>query len=516
MGAADILFEALESEATRNAIVNQGIRIFKSTSDQANKNEDGGIIGWVWESGKQLVSIVGEAIKLISFSLSSLWGLITSTIQYIWNFDWNMTDETIDGQIKASFASVAGMLGGTLGNTFGYLACGVLPGAVIFAFNEPLGSHLLKNVSEELAEELIGNLSNLIRYTFTSGVQALLLWSFKNVRKWIKSNQKLVKKIFGDKAALLVRAWGEKGNQPWSFALATETLIESIPNQAVRNFVEEFLEEAWEGCVEAGYVLAHSADTYIAEQKQIKKNALGKEKIVQIKPNRTVDEEVIVLAGSQELLKPAIVQTIANYQLINNRDIGTVYAADEDKIARRRSTHPQVVLHFKQSKKEQTGKNQLKGRISFRIMSKTPEQMTNEYLRQMAQKVKAKFAHPSFQWHKGKILVSYTDWDNGYQLELLVNNQNEGRRIIEQILDIQNHNPDWTLMNISSNAEPEIRYSSKPRKKIILETITTQPALRQPGKVAFTYAEMNIPGYGHPITLVDTTGKRKNPVVSNT
>lgn len=514
MGAADILLEALESESTRNAIVNQGIRIFKSTSDQATKNDDGGIIGWLWEGGKQLVSIVGDAIKLISFSLSTIWGLITSTVQYIWNFDWNMTDEAIDGQIKASFASISSMLGGTLGNTFGYLACGVLPGAIVFAFNEPLGSHLLQNVSEELAEELIGNLSNLIRYTFTSGVQALLLWSFKNVRKWIKSNQKFVKKIFGDKAAKIVQAWGEKGSQPWSFALATENAIEAIPNESVRNFVEEFLEEAWEGCVEAGYVLCNAADSYIAEQKQIKREVLGKEKIVEIKPNRTIDEETIILAGSAEMLKPVIVETLANHQLIANRDIGTVYNYDPDRSAPKRATKPHVVLEFLQSKKEKTGNRLLTGRISFRLMNKTAQTLTVEEVKHIGERIKAKFGHPQYLWNKGKILVTYTDWDKGYQLELLVPDENEGRKIIEQVLDIQGHSPDWENMNINKPAEPLAKYPNKAEKEIILGKTIEMPQRRGVGRVLFQYAYIKLDGVP-PINLFDLTGRRSKPVVPN-
>lgn len=123
--------------------------------------------------------LVANVGKFISFSLTGLWSLFVSTSQFIWNFNWNMTDTEIDQQIQQRWNALSGMLGGTLGNSAGYLACGILPGATIFAFNEPLGAYVLKNVGEEMAEEFMSNLAGLVRYCFMSGVQSLILWGFK-------------------------------------------------------------------------------------------------------------------------------------------------------------------------------------------------------------------------------------------------------------------------------------------------------------------------------------------------
>jgi hypothetical protein len=159
------------------------------------------------------------------------------------------------------------MLGGAVGNFIGYLGCGVLPAATIFAFNEPLGAYIMANVREELAEELLGNLSSLVRYTFISTTETLILSSFKNARKFIKSNSKFAEQVLGSRGEQLINAWGTEGSRPWSFALAVQASVEAIPNTFVRNFVEEFLEESWEGCVEAGYVVANSIDSYMAAEK---------------------------------------------------------------------------------------------------------------------------------------------------------------------------------------------------------------------------------------------------------
>jgi hypothetical protein len=186
MGLADIVLETLESQQVRRAVGEDGIRIFNTSSEQQQNDDEGGIVGWLWNGATRFIGLIGsEAFKLIGFTLTGLWGLFVSTAQFIYNFNWNITDKEIDTQIATRWSALSGMFGGALGNLVGYLGCGVLPGAVIFTFNEPLGVHVLENVTEELAEEFLANVANITRYAFQSGVQSLLLWSFKNTRNSI-------------------------------------------------------------------------------------------------------------------------------------------------------------------------------------------------------------------------------------------------------------------------------------------------------------------------------------------
>jgi hypothetical protein len=349
MGLADIVVESLESTQIRQKIGNAGTRIFKADAESKQSSDDGGILGWLWNGATRFIGLIGsEAFKLIGFTLTGLWGLFVSTAQFIYNFNWNITDKEIDNQIAQSWSALSGMFGGALGNLVGYLGCGVLPGAVMFAFNEPLGVHVLKNVSEELAEEFLANVANVTRYVFQSGVQSLLLWTFKNTRKLIKDNTGFVQKVFGAGAADVVKAWGKEGSKPWSFAKAVNDKVESIPNEAVRNFVEEFLEEAWEGCIEAGYVVANSVDSFIAAEKLRKAQVpvLGQDKYVEIKPDRSIDNQRIILAGAEDLLKPAIVQTLTNYQLMENKDIGSWVGSPIDDYLRAKPQSLRLVIQF--------------------------------------------------------------------------------------------------------------------------------------------------------------------------
>jgi hypothetical protein len=341
VGLADIAVQALESEQVRSAIGDAGVRLFNSSFESAETNEEGGILGWIWNGAKRLGGwLLQNAGRLINFSLSTLWGWITSTAQFVWNFDWNMSDKSIDQQIKAKWDNLGSMLGGTVGNLVGYLGCGLLPGAVIFSFNEPLGAYVMANVAEEMAEEFIANVASLVRYTFISGYQALIMWQFRNVRKFIKSNVNFFQSIFGDKAANAINAWGAEGSKPWSFALATEKAVESIPNTFVKNFVEEFLE--------AGYVVANSVDSFLMQEKlkQQQLPPLGKNTYVEIKPDRSLDHQRIILAGPEKLLQAEIVSTLSEYQMMQDKDIGTFVGSPTDEYLRARPQSLRIVIQF--------------------------------------------------------------------------------------------------------------------------------------------------------------------------
>ncbi|ARV60604.1 hypothetical protein BZZ01_20040 [Nostocales cyanobacterium HT-58-2] len=345
--AADIVRESLSSELTRSQIGRAGVRVFRALQT-TQTDSNGNIIRWLWNAGNQFFGLIGAAFKIIGVSFTALWALVVSTVQYVWNFNWNISDRELDQQLQNSLNVLAALLGGTVGNSIGYLACGVLPGAYIFSLNEPLGAHVLANVAEEMAEEFLANVNNLIRYSFISGVQALLMWGFRNVRKLIKSNIAFVQAVFGDKAARAVQAWGQPNSKPWSFALALNNAVESIPNTAVQNFVEEFLEEAWEGCVEAGYVVANSLDAYIAQQKLASQQQLilGQQRYVEVQPDRTNERERIILAGPEQPLKAALVQTLSNYQLIENRDVGQLVGMPADDYLRAKPQSIRLVITF--------------------------------------------------------------------------------------------------------------------------------------------------------------------------
>jgi hypothetical protein len=511
----------LTSRVVRSKI---GSRIIKGLEEKTSTSGGGlqGFITWVFNGiaslGGFLLGGIGKVLGLFQFSWVKFWSWFTATRQFIWNFNWNSTDTQLDQQIKSQWTALAAQLGGTLGNALGYIACGILPGAVIFAFNEPLGAVVLKNVTEEFLEEFLENLGALFNSALRLGTQILITETFKNVRKLIKSNSALVKKLFGAKAEKAVQAWGSEGSQPWSFAIQNEKDLDNRFGEegAWREAAEEFQEEFDEACIEAGYVVANSVDTFLAADALSRQQIplLGSTRYVEITPNRENPDERIVLGGQEELLKPVIIQTLATDNLFAGRDLGLIYGAMASEMPLRRHK-PEVVLKFRQKQNKDPLKgaitDELYTQISFRLMNKGKEDFANdEYLKFLANKIYIKFATPPFKINKGKQIYTYPDFEKGYQLKLDVTTQAEARRIVEQVLDIQGHRVDDKLLRIGS--KPVNGVSTIPEKITIRGKVKKLPVRGKEGIVTFLYAYLNLGENLPPINLVDLTGKRRDVV----
>lgn len=282
--------QKLGSRLVRKAISSNGTRKFNRNGLSEQRDEGGNIIQKIWNGANRFGnSLMGKTLELLGggfqFSFTALWGACVSTASFLWNFNWNASDAELDKQIQSSFSGLPGKLGGTLGNALGWLVCGAVPGAVLFSFNEPLGVHVLAEVGEEALDEIAGNVADLIKATATSSIKAAAIYAYKNIRKlWREPDSVFVQKLKVSGVvdqAKIDKALADR-NKPWSFAQKTEEAIESIPNEFWRNFTEEFVEEFFESCTEAGYVVANSVDSYLAMQKLASTTMLGSEQTVEI------------------------------------------------------------------------------------------------------------------------------------------------------------------------------------------------------------------------------------------
>lgn len=179
-----------------------------------------------------------------------------------------------------------------------------------------------------------------------------------------------------------------------------------------------------------------------------------------------------------------------------------------------RKYKPQITLFFQEDLQDiETGYAPVTGEISFRLMNQASDNLTESELKEYARKIKTAFTTgEGFVWKKGKELSSYTDWDKGYQLQLLVRNKAEGRRIVEQVLDIQGHSPQWEKFNHQENENPSDAYPTVPGNEFILGKSRKKPRKRPIADVRFQYAILKTFGLPNPICLVDRSGVFLNPI----
>ncbi|MBD0337119.1 MAG: hypothetical protein ICV62_16650, partial [Cyanobacteria bacterium Co-bin13] len=247
-----------------------------------------------------LVGLVFSSIPTLTWSLSGLWELFTTATLELYYFDWNIPDDTLDQQAQAQWEAYGGILGGTAGSAIGFFACGVVPASSIMAFNEDLGRYVLREVGEEAFEEVTAQFSLALRMSIRNLARQTFGWLYKGARRWLKDPSNPVGNIlFGGRANQVRETWGEANAPSWSFAQAVEEQVERIPSRFWQNFTEELIDEAIDSCIEAGYVLTGSIDTYWARQREAQIMLEPAQRVVEITPNRDNERETIVLAGPE-------------------------------------------------------------------------------------------------------------------------------------------------------------------------------------------------------------------------
>jgi hypothetical protein len=167
--------------------------------------------------------------------------------------------------------------------------------------------------------------------------------------------------------------------------------------------------------------------------------------------------------------------------------------------------YPQIHLYFEEKYTESDkAYKQLRSQVSFRLTGETTDTLTSAEVLAIANKIKTLFSTSiPFNWKRGKELFSYIDQSKGYYFQILAFSQTEAKKIIEQVLDIRNHTPDWKLLNTKTNSEPVSSYPTIPASKNILGKPYKQPRRRPVGTVYFTHAVLHVYGKPNPVVLVD-------------
>lgn len=238
-------------------------------------------------TGGVVMLVGGKVVGLIRGGISSIWrltrlalnaiglgGLVRMAVggvQRIWNTNLQMTDKEIRSKQKSLIEGQAGVWGEALGSMVGTL-CGFSLGRIAYAnqaelirFNPDLIAKLdelrINNFDEdsELWEEAVQNLKSAIASSSRVAMNIAGLEAYLNVRKAIKAIARGVNlSAFWPGLGKMVETWGEEGQKPWSFASAQEEWVESLPDGAIQNFAEEFLEAAQDMCAESSIQVSYA------------------------------------------------------------------------------------------------------------------------------------------------------------------------------------------------------------------------------------------------------------------
>lgn len=177
--------------------------------------------------------------------------------------------------------------------------------------------------------------------------------------------------------------------------------------------------------------------------------------------------------------------------------------------------HPQVHLFFHEDIDDvEEGYQPIKGKIAFRLMDESSDSMTRTKAEILANRIKTNFAaNNGFRWHKGWHMAQYKDPKKGYHLQLYVFDRGEAKRVIEQVLDIQGHSPDWGLFQFNERDNPASQFPTIPGTERIYGKIRRKPRRRPRAYVRFRSAELHLHGLPKAIILLDRTNRNRQAVV---
>jgi hypothetical protein len=178
----------------------------------------------------------------------------TGGVVKLLNFNFQATDESLDEQVTAAQNGLWGIVGASFGGILGTALCGIIPGAAVVRIN-PAKLAAIKEVDEELYEEIMPQLKKLIMGTVNVAKKIGFTQIYKNVRKVIKSQSPLIRN-FSPSLANTIEKWGEKGSKPWTINSAVEEKIESIPDEGIKAYYENLWEEFVDSCTEALFVMS--------------------------------------------------------------------------------------------------------------------------------------------------------------------------------------------------------------------------------------------------------------------
>ncbi len=235
-------------------------------------------------------------------------------------------------------------------------------------------------------------------------------------------------------------------------------------------------------------------------------------------------ERDYLLTGDASIVKPLTMHLLATLERFEELEQRVELIVDLlAEIRSRRSKeevkkYPKITLYFEQKKKDiiEEFPSPICAQISFRWMKYTLEKIRNDEkaLKEMALLIKNKFAKPLFYFEKGKKVGMYNSPSQGFNwVWSEFKDEENARKVFEQMLDLQKKSPDWECLNMSGSVLPVKAYPEKPNKVTVLGEPVRQNRRRPMGRVYFKRAFITLPPRKKPVCFIDVTGKNNDALV---
>ncbi|MBD2090976.1 hypothetical protein H6F67_14060 [Microcoleus sp. FACHB-1515] len=405
----------MQSQVVRNLIGERTIDIFADLTAPETEEQDENqnpIRRWLVGLAKRLPGFILSIFeRAVSWLLSNAWSIIVESAHTIANFDWNQTDVSLQREILNNNVQIAGALGQTLGTGSVWLASVALATGATLKF-PVLGGRVALALAEEGGEEIRGQVVNLLTATRGALARNAVLGTMLTLRRL---------RLFGLAPITQQR-------EPWTIAGAIEERIESIDNELLRAFVENFVEGAADAIIEVGYVVSYAIDDYYSSARLANETLLGEERAVKLIPDRNNEEEFITLRGPQELLKQNVQTAITTHAWVHNRDLGQLVGQPAEDWVRAGMQRRKLTIVFKS--KQQPPWKAAPGQPRVKECTYT---IPDADLGLTWQRIKTAASH--YTWGP---FLAYANLDNGRQMAVYGATEAEAERKLRELKTLTN------------------------------------------------------------------------------
>lgn len=276
------------------------------------------------------------------------WGrLFTSTVTGIFNwgmqqitklvnFDFNQSDKQLLSLMNAQGNRLAAIWGGLAGQALGWTVSIAVGYGVSLVIPVIGGAALAKAVTAgvklEAGKDVGSGWVNSIVQTLTSFAEFGLVGAYFLARSAINRGKE----------------W-QGGNGVWSMSALFENVVNAIPLEWVRTFINSAVDSATESFWEGGIIIAQELDNAFDKAKADREAQRGKRRTVTLKPDRR-RAETLILKGDQLDLEEDILATMNNYRLIANRDVGQIVGMPAEDYLSAKPLRRQLTIVFKTKK----------------------------------------------------------------------------------------------------------------------------------------------------------------------
>lgn len=449
--------EQLASRAIRKQTTGGKPRLLDLAKRFVPVKKDKTFIQRVYDFGASLGGFISGAINVIrniAVSVTGIFSWLVARVEQLKQFDWNASDAQLRQQMQGQNTQLAAIWGTALGNATGWLVGVGVGYGVSFLCPVIGGAALARTVAaaagEEALEEITTGIGGALRATAGIFANRAVTWGYINYRRLLKrAPRALLVRLYGESGANFIKnTWGNEGGPNLSFNTQMDEFVESIQNDATRAFVENFLEESWEGFTEAGFIVAAEIDNAYAQAKQANEEALGQTRIVELTPDKTNKEEKILLVGEEKLIRPQIISTISNHRLLHNRDVGQWVGQPADESVRAKFLNRKLVIVFRE--KEFPPYRMPGGKRCKQAVCSIPD------------------TRPGVSWKDIKAAASAYMWgpwlltaklDNGRKIQIHGATKKDCEKKLAQVLKLT------TAQLLKSNASQEVVGSARNKKK---------------------------------------------------